>query len=101
MNNSMRSVDNSPPVGNYLRQQRQGRKISLREMARRLHLTPSYLSKVERGLEKPSEETLRHYAREIEANADELLLRAGRLPSDVIPILRASPGLLQVLRGVS
>lgn len=97
----METLDNCGAIGAYLREQREARKISLREMARRLHLSPTYINKIEQRGEKPGEEVVKGYARELDLDADALLLKAGRLPSDLLPILQANPSLLKILRGVN
>lgn len=74
------------------RQQREGNKFTLRQLASRVGLEPSYLSKIERGLEpRPSEETSRALARELGLDPDVLLAMAGKVSSDLLAIIRKRP----------
>ncbi len=60
-------------IGDRLRVARAGRGLSLRALADRLGVSPSLISQVERGLAKPSVNTLYAMARELEVSLDELL----------------------------
>jgi transcriptional regulator with XRE-family HTH domain len=51
-------VAEPPGVGGHIRAGREAAGLSLRELARRLDVTPSLLSQVERGLAQPSVATL-------------------------------------------
>lgn len=44
--------------GNYLRAVRQARGISIRQLAKEVHITPTYLSDIENGNNKPPEKEL-------------------------------------------
>lgn len=58
--------------------------FSLRKVAQRIEVEPSYLSKVERGEQPPpSEGKIVALARELDVNADVLLALAGRVSSDL------------------
>ncbi|WEX11081.1 cupin domain-containing protein [Chelativorans sp. AA-79] len=59
-------------VGNRLRIERDRRNISLRELARRISVSPSLISQVERGLVMPSVSTLWSLATELGLTIDEL-----------------------------
>ncbi len=56
---------------------------SLRQFADRLGKSPSWVSKVERNIEKPGRETLLEIARMLNINADELFQLADQLAPDV------------------
>lgn len=60
-------------IGDRLRTARAGRGLTLRALAERLGVSPSLISQVERGLAKPSVNTLYAMARELEVSLDELL----------------------------
>lgn len=85
-------------VAELLRRLRAERGESLRAAARGLGVDPSYLSRVENGEKTPSaqlqERAIEHY----QVNADLLYLAAGRVPPDVVAILREHPQLLAMLR---
>ena len=77
-----------------------GRGYGLRELARRVGISATYLSRIETGEERrpPSEEALTALARDLAADPDELLALAGRVPADVIDILLADRTLWATLR---
>ena len=53
--------------------------FSLRQVAERVGIEPSYLSKIERGEEPPpGEQTIRRLAEELGENPDALLALAGK-----------------------
>jgi quercetin dioxygenase-like cupin family protein/DNA-binding XRE family transcriptional regulator len=68
-------------VGDRLRVARTSRGLSLRALAERLGVSASLISQVERGLAKPSVNTLYALSRELGVSLDELLF-GGRQPSD-------------------
>ncbi len=91
-------------LGEYLRKCRSERqlrgpkKFSLRQLAGRIGVEPSYLSKIERGLEpRPSEETTRALALELGEDADTLLAMAGKVSGDLQEIIRKRPRLFAQL----
>lgn len=69
-------------IGDRLRRARAERSLSLRALADRLGVSPSLISQVERGLAKPSVNTLYSMARELEVSLDELLFVDARPTSD-------------------
>jgi transcriptional regulator with XRE-family HTH domain len=60
-------------MGDRLRAARQGRGLSLRALADRLHVSPSLISQVETGRAKPSVSTLYAIVNELGISLDELL----------------------------
>src|SRR5215510_2846549 len=94
----------SNALGKYLRkartekQLREGNAFSLRQLAGRIGVEPSYLSKIERGLEpRPSEETTKALAKELGEDPDMLLAMAGKVSSDLQAIIRKRPKLFSQL----
>jgi HTH-type transcriptional regulator, competence development regulator len=92
-------------VGEFLRERRESlrsrdRAFSVRQVAGRVGIEPSYLSKVERGeVAPPSEETLRRLAAELGVEPDLLLAMAGKVSSDLLEVIRRRPLLFaQLLR---
>ena len=88
----------SQALGRYLRkcreqlQLREGNAFSLRQLATRVGIEPSYLSKIERGLEpRPSEHTTRALASELGQDPDVLLAMAGKVSQDLQAIIRKRP----------
>src|SRR5689334_22938046 len=78
--------------GAYIRRNREGKGIGLREMAKRVGVSPTYLSKVERDeFSPPAEDKVRAIAAILECDVDDLLARAGRVSSDVTAIIKRRP----------
>jgi transcriptional regulator with XRE-family HTH domain len=69
-------------IGDRLRVARAARGLSLRALADRLGVSPSLISQVERGLAKPSVNTLYALARELEVSLDELLFVDAAEPAE-------------------
>lgn len=84
-------------LGDYLREQREHARLSLRQLATLAGVSNPYLSQVERGLRKPSAEVLQQIARGLRISAEALYVRAGILEEDVRPdietAVHADPGL--------
>jgi len=82
---------------------RQDREYSLRKVAQRIGIEPSYLSKIERDqTPPPSESTVRRLAEELGEDPDVLLAMAGKVSGDLKAIIMRRPRLfaeaLRVLR---
>jgi transcriptional regulator with XRE-family HTH domain len=91
--------------GEYIRQRREAlresdRRFSVRQVAQRVEIEPSYLSKIERGQQPPpSEQTIRALARELDEDPDVLLALAGKVSKDLLAIIRRRPKVFaQVIR---
>jgi transcriptional regulator with XRE-family HTH domain len=65
-------------VGRRLRAQREASHLSLRELARRLELSPSAISQIETGKSRPSVSTLYAIVSELDMSLDELFSGANR-----------------------
>lgn len=83
--------------GPYIRQRREAlravdRAFSVRRVAQRVGIEPSYLSKIERGTQPPpGEQTILALARELGEDPDVLLAMAGKVSSDLQEIIRRRP----------
>jgi transcriptional regulator with XRE-family HTH domain len=91
--------------GAFVRREREARKIGLREMAKKVGISPTYLSKVERDeFPPPAEDKVKAIAKIIECDADDLLARAGRVSTDISDIIKRHPvelaALLRTTRGL-
>jgi transcriptional regulator with XRE-family HTH domain len=94
----------STALGRFLRkcrvekQSKEGNAFSLRQLAGRIGVEPSYLSKIERGLEpRPSEETTQALALELGQDPDVLLAMAGKVSTDLQAIIRKRPQIFSQL----
>ncbi len=87
------------PFGSFIRERRQAlreqdARYSLRRVAGRISVEPSYLSKVERGEQPPpSEAKISALARELREDPDVLLALAGKVSSDLQEVIRQRPKL--------
>lgn len=75
-------------IGPRLRSERESRGLSQRELARRLGLSPSLISQIEKGQSRPSVSTLYAMVSELDLSLDELLLRGSDARSDAAPAAR-------------
>ncbi len=66
-------------LGDYLREQRQSAKLSLRQLSELAGVSNPYLSQIERGLKRPSAEILQQLAKGLEVSAETLYVKAGIL----------------------
>jgi transcriptional regulator with XRE-family HTH domain len=75
----MANMANMNSIGEYIRQQREQAKISLRQLAEQAGVSNPYLSQVERGLRKPSADILQQIAKGLRISAEALYVQAGIL----------------------
>jgi transcriptional regulator with XRE-family HTH domain len=89
--------------GKYIREKREAlrakdRLYSLRQVAGRIEIEPSYLSKIERGEQTYlSEEKIIALANELDEDPDVLLALSGKVSKDVQEIIRKRPQLFTQL----
>jgi transcriptional regulator with XRE-family HTH domain len=69
-------------LGDYLKEQRVGAQLSLRQLAEQAGVSNPYLSQIERGLRKPSADVLQQIAKALRISAEQLYVRAGILSPD-------------------
>jgi transcriptional regulator with XRE-family HTH domain len=69
-------------LGEYLREQRETSRLSLRQLAEQAGVSNPYLSQIERGLRRPSAEVLQQLAKALRISAEQLYLRAGIVSPD-------------------
>ena len=92
--------------GAFVRQEREDREIGLREMAKKIGVSPTYLSKVERDeFPPPAEDKVRKIAEIFGTDVDELLALAGKVSSDLSEIIKRHPvelaALLRTTKGLT
>jgi transcriptional regulator with XRE-family HTH domain len=85
-------------IGEYIREQREQARISMRQLAQAAGVSNPYLSQIERGLRKPSADILQQIAKGLRISAEALYVQAGILedrPADsgVRSALMADPEL--------
>jgi transcriptional regulator with XRE-family HTH domain len=77
--------------GEILRDLRTKQGLGIKRLAPELGVTYSYLSKLENNELNPSEEFVNRVASYFSYDNSRLLLAAGKVPSDVLRILRENP----------
>lgn len=92
--------------GAFIRARREAKEIGLREMAKMIGVSPTYVSKVERDeFPPPAEDKIRLIAGVIGCDVDELLARAGKVASDLSDIIKRHPvelaALLRTTKGLT
>ncbi|MDQ1401238.1 MAG: hypothetical protein QOK20_3170, partial [Acidimicrobiaceae bacterium] len=70
-------------LGEFIREQRSGARLSLRRLSDMAGISNPYLSQIERGLRKPSAEILQQIAKALRISAETLYVRAGILEERV------------------
>lgn len=79
--------------GEILREKRVAKGFSLRQFAKLIDVSPTYLSLIETGrLERPpTAERVRRMAEMLDESPDEFIALAGRVPEDLPDIIRSEP----------
>lgn len=87
--------------GEKLRQLRLLNTLNQRKLAGMVGIDFTYLSKIETGnMPPPSQETIKKLANALKADADELLLLADKVPTDVLDAITGSPEMPSFLRQI-
>jgi ribosome-binding protein aMBF1 (putative translation factor) len=99
-------VSGKEKFGEFVRRERETKEFGLREMAKMIGVSPTYLSKIERDeFPPPAEDKVRKIAAIIGCDADELLARADRVSSDLSEIIKRRPievaALLRTTKGLT
>jgi transcriptional regulator with XRE-family HTH domain len=69
-------------LGEFIREQRNVARLSVRRLSDMAGISNPYLSQIERGLRRPSAEILQQIARALRISAESLYVRAGILDSE-------------------
>ena len=84
--------------GAFTRRKREEKEFGLREFAKMLGVSATYVSQVERGeLSPPAEERVLKTAELLEIDSDVLMALAGRVATDLEDIIRDKPKAAAVL----
>ena len=84
--------------GEKIKELRKAQDRNQRDLAESVGIDFTYLSKIENNrMEPPSEDVIRRIAGELDANPDELIVLAGRFPSDLAQELK-TPERVSALR---
>ena len=83
--------------GECLRDIRDRKGLSVRQLAYTAGVEPGYVSKLENDLCQPSNDKLRDLAKALDMNPHILMLMAGRLSDEVVAVARKHPEALMAL----
>ncbi len=87
--------------GDRVRAIREQLGITQKELANRLAVSPSYLNKVEKSRlhfgDYPSSKFIHRLAEELDADEDELLLLADKVPAEIRQRIREKPEVFRIL----
>jgi len=78
-------------LGRYLRRLREEKAKSLKAAAPEIGVSHAYLSKLETGLQGPSDELLERLAAYYDVDEDVLTILDGRIPANVVNALQRDP----------
>ena len=88
-------------LGEVLRSRRVETDVSLRDLAKKLGLAPSYVSDIENDRRVPSEDVLQRLAAELGLRFDDLMARAGRFGDDAERYMKQHPAAGALFRRIS
>jgi len=91
----------SKRLGEIIRDARVEAKRGLRDLARELDITPSYLSDIENDRRVPADDVMRRIATLLNLDFDELMAVAGRFGEDAERYLRRNPEAGKLFRKIS
>lgn len=77
--------------GQILKRLRLDRNLSIKQLSSTLNINYSYISKLENSHSLPSKEFVYNLSKLFDYDQEELLIRAGKIPEDIIEILKNNP----------
>ena len=85
--------------GKTIRNLRIAQDLGLRETASKIGISPAYLSRIERGKERPPRpEVIKKLAKELAADPDVLFRLSSSTDPEVVEYLHDQPGVMNLLR---
>ncbi len=81
----------SMSLGNKIKELREEKHISIRELGRRTDVTGMHISNLEKGKVNASPELVSRIAATLEANTDELLHLANLVDPEVVDVIQKNP----------
>lgn len=88
-------------LGDMIRDARLAKSRGLRELAKELDITPSYLSDIENDRRIPAEDVLRKIATMLGLDVDHLLAAAGRFGEDAERYMKRNPSVGVLFRRIT
>lgn len=87
--------------GERLRQLRLEKKINQRDLASRVGIDFTYLSKLENSrMPPPAAATINRISKALAADGDELMILAKKVPTDIAPVISRSAAMPAFLRSI-
>lgn len=87
--------------GEWLREARIEKDITLRSLAGQLGITPAYLSDIENGHRIPAEDVIQKLTDALELDFEEAMVRAGRFGQETENYVRRNTEAVRLMREVS
>jgi transcriptional regulator with XRE-family HTH domain len=88
-------------LGEVLRDARVSAELTLRDLAKKLDITASYISDIENDRRVPSEDVLERLAAELNLAFDDLMARAGRVGDQAERYMKQNPAAGILFRRIS
>ncbi len=93
-------MDDKKTFGKRIKQLRKDGGYSIKNLANSLNVNYTYISKIENNKSIPSEEFIEKISKIFGQDAEELKLRAGKIPENVKSVLMENPQeILKLIRG--
>ena len=88
-------------LGEWLRDARMDKEVSLRALAGQLNITPSYLSDIENDRRVPAEDVLKKLTDALGLSFDDAMAMAGRFGEQTDRYIKRQPEAVKLMRRVS
>ncbi len=88
-------------LGEVLYDARVAADLSLRDLAKKLNISPSYISDIENARRVPSEDVMKQIAEALELDFDDLMARAGRVGEQAERYFKQHPTAGALFRKIS
>ena len=85
-------------LGERVRDARLDKKLGVREFARQLEITPSYLSDIEADRRAPAEALMKTLAHALDLEFDEMMALSGRLGAQTERYVKRTPAVASLMR---
>jgi transcriptional regulator with XRE-family HTH domain len=83
--------DTAMELGDKIKELRDEKRISIRELGRRTDVSGMHISNIEKGKMNPSPELVTKIAAALDGNLDELLHLADRVDPEVVDVIQKNP----------
>ncbi|BFH18322.1 hypothetical protein J6TS7_32250 [Paenibacillus dendritiformis] len=85
--------------GEYLKRLRRKKGVSQADLAAAAEVDTSYVSKIEKGVSYPSEDLLISFAKTLEVDHVDLILRCGKVPGEFVELILNDDETVGYLKG--